>query len=70
MHLKEYTYRELTEVIKNTGYRYVYYTVPLKYHTLLSYIGIKKQEQIMAVGIFYLNLMLIVEKGLFVIPDS
>ena len=68
IHLKEYTYHELTEVIKNTGYRSVYHPVTHKYRRLLSYIGINKQEQIRAFGIFYLNLMLVVEKILPVIP--
>jgi SAM-dependent methyltransferase len=68
MHLKEYTYNELTEAIKNTGYRCAYYPIPHKYRKSFSYIGINNQEQIKALGIFYLKLMLVVEKCLSAIP--
>jgi SAM-dependent methyltransferase len=69
MHLKEYTYSVLTKAIRTAGYHCVYYPSSPKYHKLLSYIGIKKQEQLIAFGIFYLSLMLVVEKGLSVIPS-
>lgn len=69
MHLKEYTYQELTESIRNAGYRYVYYALTGKFRKLLSYLGIKKQKQIMTFGIFYLDLILVFERVLYIVPN-
>jgi SAM-dependent methyltransferase len=70
MHLKEYTYRELYDSLKITGYKDIYCAVPANVRKLLSLIGIKQEEQIIAIGVFYLNLMLIVENILFIIPTK
>jgi cyclopropane fatty-acyl-phospholipid synthase-like methyltransferase len=69
MHLKEYMYRELTEAVRNAGFSSVYYVIPANVRKSLSYIGARKQEHIMACGIFYLSLMLVMEKILSVIYD-
>jgi hypothetical protein len=69
MHLKEYAYRELTRALKGAGFSRPYYVVPPKVLKLLSRIGIRKQEQIIGLGILYLNLLLILEKALLVVPS-
>lgn len=68
MHLKEYTYKELSDSLKLAGYKYIYCAVPAKIKKILSVLGIKKEEQITAIGVFYLNMMLMVENILFAIP--
>ncbi|MBD2513684.1 methyltransferase domain-containing protein [Nostoc sp. FACHB-973] len=66
MHLKEYTYRELKNSLMISGYKFVYCAAPANLAKLLSTIGIQKE----AIGIFYLNMMLIVENLLFAIPSK
>ena len=60
-HLKEYTYQELTEMLKNIGFSCECVS-PVRFQELLSSIGIEKHGWIM------LNLMLIYERVLSVIP--
>ncbi|MEH2308506.1 class I SAM-dependent methyltransferase [Nostoc sp.] len=70
MHLKEYTYRELRDSLKIAGYKHIYCAVPANFRNLLSRVGLKKEEQIIAISIFYLKMMLIVESLLFIIPSK
>jgi len=60
MHLKEYTYRELTQALRNAGFRRLYRIIPSTLRKMLSRIGIEK-EDIVKWSIFYLNFMLSVE---------
>ncbi|MBG1269810.1 class I SAM-dependent methyltransferase [Nostoc sp. WHI] len=70
MHLKEYTYKELCNSLKLSGYKRISCAVPAKVKKILSILGIKQEEQITAIGVFYLNMMLIVENILFGIPSK
>ncbi|MEH2374091.1 class I SAM-dependent methyltransferase [Nostoc sp.] len=70
MHLKEYTYRELHNSLKMAEYKRIYCAVPAKLIKLLSILGIKEEEQIILISVFYFNMMLIVENILFGIPSK
>jgi SAM-dependent methyltransferase len=70
MHLKEYTYRELKNYLIMFGYKLIYSAGPAKFAKQLSKIGIDKEQQIIKIGVFYLNLMLIVENIIFAIPSQ
>lgn len=70
MHLKEYTFYELIEPLSLAGFKSISLAIPFKIKKLLLKLGIKKQEQLTEVGIFYFKLMLIVEKILFLIPNK
>ena len=61
-HLKEYTYQELTDMLRNIGFS-CGCVATVRLQKLLSSIGIEKHGRIM------LNLMLIHEKVLSVIPN-
>jgi len=58
MHLKEYTYRELVQALKNTGFRRIYRILPSTIRRILYHIGIK---DIVKWSILYLNFMVAVE---------
>jgi SAM-dependent methyltransferase len=70
MHLKEYTYRELYDALKIAGYKRIYCAIPVTLRKLLSILGLKIEKQIIGIGIFYLNVMFIVENILFMIPSK
>lgn len=70
MHLKEYTCKELYDALKIAGYKDIYFIVPASVKKLLSNLGIKKEGQLKQLGIFYLNMMFIVEKFLSLIPSQ
>ncbi|OUL37164.1 SAM-dependent methyltransferase [Nostoc sp. T09] len=70
MHLKEYTYLELAESLSIAGFHNVYCAVPTAIRKLLGKIGIQKDEQIISIGSFYLNFMVIVEKIIFLLPKK
>lgn len=70
MHLKEYTYRELHDSLKIAGYKRIYCAMPSNFRKLLCTLGLKKEEQIIAISSFYLNFMLFVENILFIIPSK
>jgi SAM-dependent methyltransferase len=68
MHLKEYTYNELIKPLTIAGFKDISCAIPSGIKKILSNLGIKEQEQLTKVGIFYFKLMLIIEKILFLIP--
>jgi SAM-dependent methyltransferase len=70
MHLKEYTYKELHNSLKIAGYKLIYCAIPANLRKLLSLLGIKKEEQIIAISVFYLNTMFIIENILSIIPSK
>jgi cyclopropane fatty-acyl-phospholipid synthase-like methyltransferase len=69
MHLKEYTYGELLQALKQAGFRDVYCSTPSIFRKLLAKIGIRDRQQVAKFGKFYLNWMLAVERILGSIGD-
>jgi SAM-dependent methyltransferase len=70
VHLKEYTYRELFQSLKVAGFNRIYYVSPSGFRKLFLKIGIIKEEQIIKIGVFYLNIMLAIEKILGFIQNQ
>ncbi|HYW21789.1 MAG TPA: class I SAM-dependent methyltransferase [Nodularia sp. (in: cyanobacteria)] len=70
MHLKEYTYHEFIEPLTVAGFKNISCAIPFGINKLLLKLGITKQEQLTKIGVFYFNLMLIIEKILFLIPSK
>jgi 2-polyprenyl-3-methyl-5-hydroxy-6-metoxy-1,4-benzoquinol methylase len=69
MHLKEYTYHDLLQAVKQAGFRDVYCSTPSIFRKLLAKIGIRDRQQIARFGKFYLQWMLVVESILGAIGD-
>jgi SAM-dependent methyltransferase len=70
MHLKEYTYQELIAPLTAAGFKNISYAIPSTLKKILLKLGIEKQEHLTRVGSFYFEIMLVVEKILFLIPNK
>jgi SAM-dependent methyltransferase len=70
MHLKEYTYQELIEPLTIAGFKNIACVIPFGINKLLLKLGIKEQEQLTKIGVFYLKFMLATEKLFFLIPSK
>lgn len=69
MHLKEYTYAELLKQLQAAGYRQVYASIPLKFRRLFAKLHLHQEAQMIKVGEVYLQLLLVTEAVLGLVPQ-
>ncbi len=70
MHLKEYTFRELYRILLQAGFGEVCYVIPVRLRQLVAKWGVSTPEQIDKLCKNYLNVMLLSERLLSVIPQG
>lgn len=70
MHLKEYTFMELQKLAMQAGFRDVRYVIPGRLRKLVAKFGVSTPEQMDNFCKKYLNLMLVSERLLSVLPQG